>query len=117
MWVQGRGHAYNLEVWLKDYRGNVHVLQMGSINFVGWKPMMVRVPVTFPIPPKALPQVNVTRLSEIVLRSQTDSPFLLEMMSDTYVFFDQIKVLTDDFEAYFDGLDLYKEFEIQTQDR
>ena len=117
VWVQGRGYAYNLEAWVKDYRGNTHVLHLGSIDFMGWKPMMVRIPFSVPTPPKAMPQVNVTRLTELVIRSQINSPSVLEMMSDTYVFFDQIKVLTDDYEAFFDGLDLYKEFETQTQDK
>ena len=117
IWVQGRGHDYNLEVWVTDHTGGVHVLHLGSINFIGWRPMIVNIPITVPIPPKALPQVNIIRLTELVLRSRTDSPYIREMISDTYVFFDQIKVLTDMYESFFEGLDLYKEFEVQSQDK
>ena len=117
IWVQGRGHDYNLEAWVTDHTGGVHVLHFGSINFIGWRPMIVNIPITVPIPPKALPQVNVIRLSELILRSRTNSPYIREMISDTYVFFDQIKVLTDMYESFFEGLDLYKEFQIQGQDQ
>ena len=117
MWVQGRGHRYNLEVLVKDYRGDIHTIHMGSINFLGWKPMIAKIPVTVPIPPTALPQINVTRFTEMIVRSEINSPYIPEMMGDTYVFFDQIKVLTDDYEAFFEGVDYYQEFENQTADK
>ncbi|MBN1531895.1 MAG: hypothetical protein JXA20_04475 [Spirochaetes bacterium] len=110
MWVHGRGHPYELEVWVKDYRGDTHILKMGSVNFVGWRPMKVEIPESVPQSYASYPQTRVTKIVRIVLRA-VPSAHSEELMENTYFFFDQIKVLTDTYEVNFDGNELHKAFD------
>lgn len=110
VWVHGRGNPYDLEVWLKDYRGDTHVLKFGSVNFVGWRPMKVYIPKNIPQSYESYPQTRVTRITEFVLRSEAQRS-AEELTADTYFFFDQIKVLTDTYEVNFDGQNLDEVFD------
>jgi len=109
LWVHGRGNPYNLEIWIKDYRGDTHALKVGSVNFVGWRPLKVDIPTNIPQSYESFPQTRVTKITKLVLRAVQSSP-AEELITDTYFFFDQLKVLTDTYEVNFDGNDLHKAF-------
>lgn len=106
VWFHGRGNDYTLECWVKDWKGDVHILKMGSCNFVGWRPMRALVPINIPQEVESYPQTKVLKIVRFVVRSQPDAG-----LEDVYMFFDQIKVLTDVFEVNFDGQNLHKVFE------
>lgn len=106
LWVHGRGNDYTMECWLKDYKGDVHILKMGSINFVGWRPVRVAVPANIPQEIQSYPQTRVTKIVRFVIRANPNAG-----TEDIYLFFDQLKVLTDVFEVNFDGQNLHKAFE------
>lgn len=109
-WVHGRGNDYYLECWIKDWRGEVHILKFGSINFVGWRPLKAEIPPYVPQEIESYPQTKILKILRFVLRSSPDAS-----IEDTYVFIDQIKVLTDVYEINFDGSDLHKLFEKGSQ--
>lgn len=110
LWVHGRGHPYDLELWLKDYTGATHVLKFGSVNFVGWRPMSVEIPGNIPQTYMSYPQTRVTKITRFVLRAVPNAP-RAELMEKAYFFFDQLKVLTSTYEVNFDGADLHKTFD------
>ncbi len=110
LWVHGRGHPYRLEAWVKDFRGSTHVLKFGSVNFVGWRPMKVEIPVGIPQSFESFPQTRVTKIVRFVLKAEPSAP-REELTETTYFFFDQVKVLTDTYEVNFDGNELHKVFE------
>jgi hypothetical protein len=120
MWVHARGFPYTVELWVKDFRGDVHILEKKSINFVGWRPLTFEIPSKMPQSSDTYPVTRVSKLVRIVIREVTNvsgeySGTSKRNTNDVYVFFDQIKVLTDTYEVYFDGLDLHKVFD-QTKD-
>ncbi|HPB81294.1 MAG TPA: flagellar filament outer layer protein FlaA [Spirochaetota bacterium] len=106
MWVHGRGNDYNLECWIKDYQGRVHILKFGSINFVGWRPVKTFIPVNIPQAVDSYPQTKYLRIERFVLRASPNAG-----IEDVYVFFDQLKLLTDDYEVNFDGQELHRAFD------
>jgi len=110
IWVHGRGHPYTLEVWVKDYRGSTHVLKFGSVNFVGWRPLKVEIPVSVPQEFESFPQTRITKVTRLVLRAVPNAP-REELMETAYFFFDQLKVLTDTYEVNFDGSNLHNVFD------
>jgi hypothetical protein len=116
LWVHGRGFPYTLELWVKGFRGDVHILERQSINFVGWRPMIFDVPQNIPQSSDSYPVTRTAKLVRMVIREVTSvggehSRTSARNASDIYVFFDQIKVLTDTYEVYFDGQDMHKAFE------
>jgi len=110
LWVHGRGNPYDLEVWVKDYRGDTHILKFGSVNFIGWRPLKVYLPANIPQSYESYPQTRVSKITRLVLRCQSER-HAEELTQETFFFFDQIKVLTDTYEVNFDGQELHKAFE------
>lgn len=116
MWVHARGFPYTIELWVKDFKGDVHILEKKSINYVGWRPLIFDIPGDMPQSSDTYPVTRVSKLVKIVIREVTNiggeySGTSVRNSQDIYVFFDQIKVLTDTYEVFFDGQDLHKSFE------
>jgi hypothetical protein len=105
MWVHGRGNDFYLEAWVKDWKGEVHILKFGSLNYVGWKPLSVQIPPYIPQEVETYPQTKLLKIVRLVVRATPDAT-----TEDSYFFFDQLKVLTDVFEVSFDGQELDKAF-------
>ena len=100
-WVLGRGFAYDLECWVQDWKGATHVLNMGSLDFVGWKPLTVKVPGYILQNSDTYPQNRPLLFRKFVIRSTPMSP-----PGDMVVFFDSLKILTRVYETNFDGADM-----------
>ncbi|MBV6493575.1 MAG: hypothetical protein LDLANPLL_01598 [Turneriella sp.] len=101
VWVLGRGSDYTLEAWVQDWKGSTHVLKMGSVNFVGWRPLTARVPENIPQDIDTYPQTKNLVLTKLVLRSKPTAN-----TEKVVIFFDAIKVLTDVYDVFFDGADV-----------
>lgn len=101
VWVLGRGNDYTLEAWVQDWRGSTHVLKMGSVNFVGWRPLTAKVPIGVPQDIDTYPQTKNLVLTKLVLRSKPTAN-----TEKVVIFFDAVKVLTDMYDVHFDGADV-----------
>lgn len=101
VWVLGRGNDYTLEAWVQDWKGSTHVLKMGSVNFVGWRPLTAKVPVGVPQDIDTYPQTKNLVLTKLVLRSKPSAN-----TEKVVIFFDSVKVLTDVYDVHFDGADV-----------
>ncbi len=99
VWVLGRGNQYDLEAWLEDWRGDTHVLKMGSVDFVGWKPLTADVPARIPQEPNAFPQTKSLLLKKLKLRSRPNTS-----LETVYIFFDELRILTRTATTHFDGM-------------
>lgn len=98
LWVWGSNYDYNLEVHLLDSRGFPHVLSLGSLKYSGWKNLKVEIPSYIPQSRTYLPLLQELSLMKFVIWTTPE-----ENVADFFVYFDQIKVLTDVFIARFDG--------------
>ncbi|HNR87957.1 MAG TPA: flagellar filament outer layer protein FlaA [Spirochaetota bacterium] len=105
LWFHSRGHDYTLEAWVEDFQGNVHVLKFGSVDYVGWRPLKTYIPTNIPQKISTYPQTRFLKIKRFVIRAKPEA-----LTEDTYFFFDQIKVLTDDYEVNFDGEKLHEAF-------
>ncbi|HMY10981.1 MAG TPA: flagellar filament outer layer protein FlaA [Turneriella sp.] len=101
VWVLGRGNDYTLEAWVQDWKGSTHVLKMGSVNFVGWRPLTAKVPANIPQDIDTYPQTKNLILTKLVLRSKPAAN-----TEKVVVFFDAVKVLSDMYDVHFDGADV-----------
>jgi hypothetical protein len=108
LWIWGSNLNYYVEIYLRDYQGVVHVLNLGSIAHSGWKNHRVTVGNSIPQAKRILPRLAA--LSFVKFRIWT---LPAEQVGDAYIYFDQLKVLTDTFEAIFDGDELARPETVQ----
>ncbi|MCL2805377.1 MAG: flagellar filament outer layer protein FlaA [Treponema sp.] len=100
-WVWGANLRYYIEVFLRDYRGVIHTLHLGDIAYPGWRNLRVNVPNHIPQARRTLP--SYAGLTFVKFRIWTQPT---ERVDNFYIYFKQLKVLTDMFENLFDGNDL-----------
>jgi len=98
VWVWGANYHYQLEVHLRDYRGIVHTVPLGSLHFMGWKNMSARIPTHIPQHIRYLPMERPLTLVRLVIWTEP-----VERVDDYFIYFDQLKVLTDMYRTRFDG--------------
>jgi len=108
MWVWGSNLNYYLEAYFRDYQGVVYNLYMGSLAYEGWKNLRVRIPTNIPQSKRVLPRL--AGLTFVKFRVWTTP---VERVDNFYVYFDQMKVLTDTFESLFDGDELADPEQVQ----
>jgi len=101
LWVWGSNLNYYLEAYFRDHQGVVYNLYMGSLAFQGWKNLRTRIPTSIPQSKRVLPRL--AGLTFVKFRIWTTP---VERVDNFYVYFKQMKVLTDTFESLFDGDEL-----------
>jgi hypothetical protein len=102
VWAWGSNLNYKLEAYIRDYRGMIHRVDMGSLAFLGWKNLTVAVPVNFQMTDRTLP-ISKTSSKFVKFRLWTGPD---ERVNNFYLYLDQLKVLTDTFKTRFDGDEL-----------
>jgi hypothetical protein len=98
LWYWGSNFDYYLEIHLRDYRGIVHVLELGDLNFLGWQNLRVNIPTFIPQSVQYAPSFRGLEIVNFVIWTRPQ-----ERVNDYYAYLDQIKVTTDLFEEPFDG--------------
>jgi hypothetical protein len=101
LWVWGSNLDYTLEAYFRDFQGVVHVIDLGHLNYQGWKNLQVKIPTRIPQSKRVLPRL--AGLTFIKFRVWTPPT---EPVSDFRIYFDQFKILTDTYENLFDGDEL-----------
>jgi hypothetical protein len=112
MWVWGSNLNYTLEAYFRDYNGVIRTVDMGSLAYEGWKNLRVRIPSNFSQTKKVLP--NYTPLRFIKFRIWTSPTEIVDQpdlrfpnrKTGVYIYFDNLRILTDMFEAPYDGREL-----------
>lgn len=100
-WVWGANYVYTLEVMIRDAEGRVHTLKAGSLNFNGWKNLVVNIP-GYMCQQSRL-RSGPKSLSFVGFRVRTDPA---EYVDDFVVYFDQLKYTTFTLNNIYDGFDL-----------
>jgi hypothetical protein len=98
MWIWGSNYNYYVDIHLRDFRGMIHVLRLGEINFRGWQNLRVNIPTYIPQEVSYVPSRQGLELVKMVLWTRPE-----EKVDGFFVYFDQIKIFTDTFETPFDG--------------
>jgi len=98
VWVWGANYYYNMEVHLRDYRGIVHKLPLGSLHFIGWRNLSVEIPRQIPQFIRYLPMEKPLTFVRFAIWTEPG-----ERVDDFYVYLDHLKVLTDVYRERFDG--------------
>lgn len=110
MWIWSGNYDYTVEVYVRDYKGVVHKLRMGTMNHYGWKNFIVDIPDSVPQSKRYLPRTEILRLVKFRIWTSPNEVVSAPVRAEApahekaiYFYFDQLKVLTDTFELKFDG--------------
>ncbi len=90
VWVVGRNFNHRLNLIIEDYFGNVNILNMGTLNFSGWKQLTVAVPPTIQ---QRNPHYN-TNTGIKVLGFVVDAA-IEETYGTYYLYLDDMRAVTD----------------------
>jgi hypothetical protein len=101
VWFWGSNLDYYVEAYIRDYRGVVHILNLGHLNYQGWKDLRVKVPSIVPQAKVVLPRLEPLNFVKFRIWTQPTQP-----VNNFYIYIDQFKVLSDTFETIFDGDEL-----------
>ncbi|MDA3901359.1 MAG: endoflagellar filament sheath protein [Spirochaetes bacterium] len=90
VWVLGRKFRHTLYIKLRDYRGKIHKLKVGRLDFWGWKEMSVIVPGWLPQSAKyAMMDKNLHFVSFFVESDKFEVP------GTFYFYMDNFRIVTD----------------------
>lgn len=93
VWVAGREAQHRLEVVVSDYFGNTAYIDMGRLDFPGWRKMTVAVPQTLK---QRDPHYHY--LGGITVRGFNVKCAIDETYGNYYIYLDDLRVVTDLFE-------------------
>lgn len=100
-WVWGANYNYRLEVLVRDADGRVHVLKAGSLQFEGWRNVVINIP-TY-IRQHSRFRSGRRNMTFVGFRIRTD---VSEAVDDYVIYFDQLKYTTNTLSNIYDGYDL-----------
>ncbi|MFP3958769.1 MAG: flagellar filament outer layer protein FlaA [Spirochaetaceae bacterium] len=90
VWVVGRNFNHRLSVVIRDFEGRMSVLNMGRLNFSGWRQLSA------PIPPDIQQRdAHYSDQGGIEVIGFVIEPDLLETYGSYYVYFDDLRAETD----------------------
>lgn len=90
VWVVGRSFRHRLYAHVLDYKGREMVLDMGLLDFAGWKKISIAIPVT----------IEQENYHNIEWRGISFAGFTVvcdpaETYGDYYIYFDELRAVTD----------------------
>lgn len=117
IWVWGSNLSYRLEAYIRDNRGVIHTIPMGNLKFTGWKNLRSAVPTGIPMVSNTIPRsTHATTFVKLRLWTDPKERTYVDIERDKqgkvtkivpfYVYFSQLKVLSDVYETVFDGDEL-----------
>jgi hypothetical protein len=101
LWVWGSNLNYHLEAYVRDSQGIVHRIQLGSLAFAGWRNLSANIPGHIRQDNRVLPAHAQLHFVKFRLWTQPN-----ERVDNFFVYFNRFQILTDVFEAFFDGDEL-----------
>ncbi|MBN2653172.1 MAG: hypothetical protein JXR63_12405, partial [Spirochaetales bacterium] len=108
MWVWGANFDYEIVIYVRDFHGIIYPLRAIKLNYAGWRLLRFPIPKHIPQLVKEMPQ---ERPIEIVKIGITTTPFARVDMF--YIYFDELKVVTNTYKAQFDGFELLEKEKIE----
>lgn len=101
LWVWGSNFNYYMEAYIRDFKGVVHILPLGDLNFEGWRNLRSNIPSNVPQAKRTLPARQGLTLVKFRVWTRPT-----ERVDNFQIYFDQVKILTDTFESLYDGDEL-----------
>jgi hypothetical protein len=111
IWVWGANLDYTLSAYIRDNRGIVHEVPMGSLRFTGWKNLRATVPAVSMVSTVLPRSTHACTFVKFRVTTNPNAPTVIERKQDGTIvpfdiYFAQLKVLNDTYETFYDGDEL-----------
>lgn len=114
IWVWGSNLNYRLEAYIRDNRGVMHTIPLGSLKFTGWRNLRSAVPTGIPMISNVTPRsTHATTFVKLRLWTDPKEKTYVDVERDKagkitkivpfYMYLCQLKVLSDVYETVYDG--------------
>ncbi len=101
VWVLGRKFRHKLSLKVRDYRGKIHTLDMGRLDFFGWRKLSVTIPGWLPQSTRySLLDKNLHFVSLFVTSDKHEVP------GTFYFYVDGLKTMVDRSELNYPGSEI-----------
>jgi hypothetical protein len=101
VWVLGRKYRHTLYAKIRDYKGTLHSIRLGALDFFGWRKMTASVPGYIPQSSRfALLDKNLHFVSLYVVSD------IHEAGGDFYFYVDDLQIRTDKSEIKYPGSEI-----------
>jgi len=104
IWACGRNFRHRLEIWVRNYQGIEYPIDMGSLNFRGWRRLTARIPMYIPYYTKYIPQYKNLDITRLVIRHDPN-----EKSGNFYLYLDDLEAVVDTYKDSYDGDDMINE--------
>ncbi|RPJ07022.1 MAG: hypothetical protein EHM28_08600 [Spirochaetaceae bacterium] len=101
MWVWGANFNYYIDIHLRDSNGIDHTIRLGDTKFEGWRNLSVHIPTAIAQVKRYTTKGEALSLTKIVVWTRPG-----EKVDNFYIYFDQLRMVTDTFITKFDGDEL-----------
>ncbi|MCB1159834.1 MAG: endoflagellar filament sheath protein [Leptospiraceae bacterium] len=101
VWVLGRNYNHTLYAKLKDYKGKLHSVRLGKLDFFGWRKLTASVPGFIPQSSRFSLQDKNLRFVSLYVTSDTH-----EVGGDFYFYLDNLEVRTDKTDMMYPGYEI-----------
>ncbi|MCQ2982191.1 MAG: flagellar filament outer layer protein FlaA [Treponemataceae bacterium] len=102
-WAWGANYNYYLEVLIRDAEGCVHVLPAATMNYQGWRNIVVGIPTS--IHQRSRLRSGPETANFVGFRIRSDAN---EYVDDFVIYFDQLRYTTHTMNFIYDGFELRK---------
>lgn len=103
IWVWGANYNYDMQVFLEDYKGYIHDLDLGSLRYYGWRNLNTTIPNGIPQSEHYVPRTKGLRFKKFRINTTPG-----ERVVNFHIFLDYFKFVTDSYKQQYDGWELEK---------
>lgn len=101
VWVLGRKYNHTLYAKLRDYKGNLHNVRLGRLDFFGWRRLTATIPGYVPQSSRHSLQDKNLHFVSLFVTSDTH-----EVGGDFYFYLDDLVVFTDKTDIIYPGYEI-----------
>jgi hypothetical protein len=117
VWIWGSNLGYSIEAYIRDNRGMIHSVSLGSLKYTGWRNLRTDVPSGIPMISSVLPRATddtkfikfrlwTSPVERSYVSAKRDINGKITEVVPFYVYISQLKVLADTYESIYDGDEL-----------
>lgn len=105
LWILGRGRNVDFQIVIKDYLNRPYFLNVGKLNYLGWKYWEIDIPIEIPQKFDIYPQRETIKIVGFLVTNHP-TQYIEELYQPCYIYIDQLEVLLNNYMDIYPGLEI-----------